>query len=56
MGGHNVANNMYNILLEELYLPSRNGHVNVNMRVMYIGVLPKDGTKNQGHNSFTIAF
>lgn len=26
------------------------------MQVIYIGVLPKNGVKSQGYNSFTIAF
>jgi len=51
-----VASGMYSILLEEVYFPSRNGHANLNMWGMYVGVLPKNGTKSQGYNSFTIAF
>lgn len=55
MGGHSTSD-MYNILIEVIYFPSRNDHVNLNMGLIYIVILPKDGAKSQVYNSFTKAF
>lgn len=53
---HDRSCDMYNMLIKEVYFPSRDGHVNLNIWVKYVGVLPKDVTKSQGYNEFTNAF
>lgn len=53
---HDRSYDMYNMLIKEVYFLSRDGHVNLNVWVKYVGVLPKDVTKSQGYNEFTKAF